>query len=114
MINFCPLVGKARESLFLIIANLIMRTDDLSEDGLWWVLHNMVILGKMGNPMLAKAAAEDLEIDNMNVETAFLNGELTDTEILMEVPRYFEEIFPEIKTSSKSLVNSCAKILQKD
>ncbi|KAM0168350.1 hypothetical protein ACHAPF_011080 [Botrytis cinerea] len=90
------------------------RTDDLSEDGLWWVLHNMVILGKMGNPMLAKAAAEDLEIDNMNVETAFLNGELTDTEILMEVPRYFEEIFPEIKTNSKSLVNSCANILQKN
>ncbi|RAL63559.1 hypothetical protein DID88_003603 [Monilinia fructigena] len=47
--------------------------------------------------LLAKAAAEDLEIDNMDVETAFLNGELTDTEILMEVPRYFEEIFPEIK-----------------
>ncbi|KAK6605877.1 hypothetical protein H4I95_05683 [Botrytis cinerea] len=51
IINFCPLVGIARASLFLIIANLTMRTDNLSEDGLWWVLHNMVILGKMRNPM---------------------------------------------------------------
>ncbi|RAL58002.1 hypothetical protein DID88_006631 [Monilinia fructigena] len=51
--------------------------------------------------LLAKAAAEDLEIDNMDVDTAFLNGELTDTEILMEVPEFFEEIFPEIRLKSK-------------
>lgn len=51
--------------------------------------------------LLAKAAAEYLEIDNMDVETAFLNGELTDTEILMEIPRYFEEIIPEINLKDK-------------
>ncbi|RAL68311.1 hypothetical protein DID88_007041 [Monilinia fructigena] len=37
----------------------------------------------------------------MDVDTAFLNGELTDTEILMEVPEFFEEIFPEIRLKSK-------------
>ncbi|KAM3153201.1 hypothetical protein ABEW05_006392 [Botrytis cinerea] len=112
--NYNQQISAADVKIYFQDIQIYDGIKERSEDGLWWVLHNMVILGKMGNPMLAKAAAEDLEIDNMNVETAFLNGELTDTEILMEVPRYFEEIFPEIKTNSKSLVNSCANILQKN
>lgn len=47
--------------------------------------------------LLIKVVVEDLEIDNIDIETAFLNGKLMDIEILIEVLRYFEEIFFEIK-----------------
>ncbi|ESZ97773.1 Gag-Pol polyprotein [Sclerotinia borealis F-4128] len=46
---------------------------------------------------LAKAAAEDLEINNMNIDTAFLNEELIDAEILIEISQYFKKAFLEIK-----------------
>ena len=39
--------------------------------------------------LLAKAAAEDLEIDQMDVDTAFLNPELQE-EVYMEIPEFFE------------------------
>ncbi|ESZ89916.1 Gag-Pol polyprotein [Sclerotinia borealis F-4128] len=47
--------------------------------------------------LLAKTTVEDLEIDNMDVDIVFLNEKLTDTKILMEIPQFFEEVFPEIK-----------------
>jgi len=39
--------------------------------------------------LLAKAAAEDLEIDQMDVDTAFLNPDLEE-EVYMEIPEFFE------------------------
>lgn len=56
IINFCFLKGLARASLFITVANLNIRELSAREDGdyesgqLWWDLHNMVSLGKMGNP----------------------------------------------------------------
>ena len=45
--------------------------------------------------LLAKAAVKDLEIDQIDVNTAFLNLDL-DEEIYMQVPDYFELIMPGI------------------
>src|SRR6266536_5866334 len=45
--------------------------------------------------LLAKAAIEDLEIDHIDVDTAFLNPNYEE-EIYMEVPDYFELIMPSI------------------
>jgi hypothetical protein len=38
--------------------------------------------------LLAKAAAEDLEVDQLNVDTAFLNLTLKE-EIYIEIPQFF-------------------------
>ncbi|ESZ89586.1 retrovirus-related Pol polyprotein from transposon TNT 1-94 [Sclerotinia borealis F-4128] len=51
--------------------------------------------------LLVKATAEDLEIDNIDIDTAFLNEELIDAEILIKILQYFEEAFPEIKEMLK-------------
>ena len=48
--------------------------------------------------LLAKASAEDLEIDHMDVEQAFLNPTLKER-IYMRLPPYFVELFPELVTS---------------
>jgi hypothetical protein len=45
--------------------------------------------------LLAKAAIEDLEIDHIDVDTAFLNPNCEE-EIYMEVPEYFELVMPGI------------------
>ena len=50
--------------------------------------------------LLAKAAAEDLEIDQLDVDTAFLNPELKE-EIYMEVPEHFFILEPKLKDSYK-------------
>lgn len=47
--------------------------------------------------LLIKVVIENLEINNIDIEIVFLNNELTNTEILMEISRYFEEIFSKIK-----------------
>ncbi len=46
--------------------------------------------------LLAKAAAEDLEIVQLDVLTAFLNSPL-DEEVYMEIPQFYEKICPEIE-----------------
>src|SRR5436189_2191398 len=48
--------------------------------------------------LLAKAAAEDLETDQLDVETAFLNPELKE-EIYMEVPEHFFILEPKLEAS---------------
>jgi hypothetical protein len=45
--------------------------------------------------LLVKVAAKDLEADYVDINTAFLNPDLEE-EIYMEVPRFLEEIFPEL------------------
>ena len=52
--------------------------------------------------LLAKAAAEDLEIDQMDVDTAFLNLTLKE-EIYMEIPQFFELLYPDIDFKGKCL-----------
>ena len=52
--------------------------------------------------LLAVAAAEDLEIDQMDVDTAFLNPLLKE-EIYMEIPEYFELLYPNIDFKGKCL-----------
>jgi len=48
--------------------------------------------------LLAKAASEDLEIDQLDVDTAFLNPKLKE-EIYMEVPKHFFLLEPHLKAS---------------
>jgi hypothetical protein len=50
--------------------------------------------------LLAKAAAEDLEIDQLDVDTAFLNPPLKE-EIYMEVPEHFFTLEPETEALYK-------------
>ena len=52
--------------------------------------------------LLAKAAAEDLEVDQMDVDTAFLNPTLKE-EIYMEIPQFFELLYPNIDFKGKCL-----------
>jgi hypothetical protein len=52
--------------------------------------------------LLAKAAIEDLEIEQMDVETAFLNPVLEE-EIYMEIPQFFNELYPDKDFTGKSL-----------
>ena len=56
--------------------------------------------------LLAKAAREDLEVDQMDVETAFLNPKLEE-EIYMEIPEFFELLYPGIDFTRK-----CLKLLK--
>lgn len=46
--------------------------------------------------LLAKAAADDLEADHIDVNTAFLNPMLEE-DVYMEIPEFFEMIYPELK-----------------
>jgi hypothetical protein len=52
--------------------------------------------------VLAKASAEDLDIEHIDVDTAFLNPTLNE-EIYMEIPDFFELIHPGIKRESHYL-----------
>ena len=45
---------------------------------------------------MAKAAVEDLEIDHLDVDTAFLNPTLEE-EVYMELPEHFELLYPDLK-----------------
>jgi hypothetical protein len=46
--------------------------------------------------LLAKVAEEDLELEHIDVDTAFLNPELKE-EIYMQIPQFLEELVPELK-----------------
>ena len=46
--------------------------------------------------MLAKAAMEDLEVDHININTAFLNPTISE-EIFMALTELLERVFPELK-----------------
>lgn len=48
--------------------------------------------------LLAKVAAEDLEIDHIDVNTAFLNPTLKE-DIYMEIPQFLDELIPELRGS---------------
>ena len=52
--------------------------------------------------LLVVAATEDLEIDQMDVDTVFLNPLLKE-EIYMEIPEYFELLYPNIDFKGKCL-----------
>jgi Reverse transcriptase (RNA-dependent DNA polymerase)/GAG-pre-integrase domain len=52
--------------------------------------------------LLAKAAVEDLEIEQMDVDTAFLNPTLKE-EIYMEIPDFFELLYPDVNFKGKCL-----------
>ena len=45
--------------------------------------------------LLAKAAAEDLEVDHVDIDTAFLNPDLKE-EVYMKVPEFLEQVYPEL------------------
>src|SRR5438552_1409618 len=45
--------------------------------------------------LLAKAAAEDLEADHVDINTAFLNPDLEE-EVYMKVPEFLEQVYPEL------------------
>src|SRR5580693_7236174 len=47
--------------------------------------------------LLAKAAAENLEADHVDIDTAFLNPDLEE-EVYMKVPEFLEQVYPELKT----------------
>ena len=46
--------------------------------------------------LLAKAAAEDLEADHVDIDTAFLNPDLEE-EVYMRVPEFLKEVYPELE-----------------
>jgi reverse transcriptase-like protein len=52
--------------------------------------------------LLAKAAADDLEIEHVDVNTAFLNP-ILEEEVYMEIPQFFELVFPELKNKDAYL-----------
>jgi hypothetical protein len=52
--------------------------------------------------LLAKAAAEDLEVDQLDVDTAFLNLTLKEG-IYIEIPQFFELLYPDIDFKRKCL-----------
>jgi hypothetical protein len=52
--------------------------------------------------LLAKAAAKDLEVDQLDVDTAFLNPTLKE-EIYIEIPQFFELLYPDIDFKGKCL-----------
>src|SRR4030088_126152 len=45
--------------------------------------------------LLAKAAAEDLEADYVDINTVFLNPDLKE-EIYIKVPQFIKEVYPEL------------------
>ena len=49
--------------------------------------------------LLAKVAAEDLEADHVDIDTAFLNPDLEE-EIYIAVPRFLEKVFPELASAT--------------
>jgi len=61
----------------------------------YWETFASVVRYDTLRALLAKAAVKDLEIDQIDVNTAFLNLDL-DEEIYMQVPDYFELIMPGI------------------
>jgi hypothetical protein len=52
--------------------------------------------------LLAKAAVEDLEVDQMDVDTAFLNPDLEE-EVYMEIPDYFDLLYADTDFTGKCL-----------
>jgi hypothetical protein len=52
--------------------------------------------------LLAKTAAEDLKVDQLNVNTAFLNVTLK-KKIYIEIPQFFELLYPNIDFKKKCL-----------
>ena len=46
--------------------------------------------------LLAKAAAEDLEADHIDIDTAFLNLDLEE-EVYMKVPEFLKEVYPKLE-----------------
>jgi hypothetical protein len=61
----------------------------------YWETFALVVRYDTLRALLAKVAVEDLEIDQMDVNTAFLNLDCEE-EIYMQVPDYFELIMPGI------------------
>jgi hypothetical protein len=61
----------------------------------YWETFASVVRYDTLRALLAKAAVEDLEIDQMDVDTAFLNPDCEE-EIYMQVPDYFDLIMPGI------------------
>ena len=45
--------------------------------------------------LLAKAVVEDLEVDHIDIDTAFLNPDLEE-EVYMRVPEFLEQVYPEL------------------
>jgi hypothetical protein len=52
--------------------------------------------------LLAKAATKDLEVDQLDVDTAFLNLTLK-KEIYIKIPQFFELLYPNIDFKGKCL-----------
>jgi hypothetical protein len=52
--------------------------------------------------LLAKASKEDLEVDQMDVDTAFLNLTLKE-EIYIAIPQFFELLYPDIDFKGRCL-----------
>ena len=48
--------------------------------------------------LLAKAAADDLEADHIDVDTAFLNPTPKE-DVFMEIPDFFDTLYPELKVA---------------
>ena len=61
----------------------------------YWETFALVVRYDTLRALLAKVAVEDLEIDQMDVNTAFLNPDCEE-EIYMQVPDYFKLIMPGI------------------
>ena len=61
----------------------------------YWETFASVIRYDTLRALLAKAAVKDLEIDQMDVNTAFLNLDCEE-EVYMQVPDYFKLIMPGI------------------
>jgi hypothetical protein len=50
--------------------------------------------------LCAKAAAEDLKIDHLNIITAFLNPPLKE-EVYIRLPSYIREVYPKLSDEKK-------------
>jgi hypothetical protein len=68
----------------------------------YWETFASVVRYDTLRALLAKAAVEDLEIDQMDVDTAFLNTGCEE-EIYMQVPDYFDLIMPGITKNTHYL-----------
>ena len=68
----------------------------------YWETFASVVRYDTLRALLAKAAVDDLEIDQMDVNTAFLNPNCEE-EIYMQVPDYFDLIMPGITKSTHYL-----------